>query len=129
LLLWFAGAGTKVHVYESGASKGGFGSFGPETVLEIWLTPDNKVQYVDDGHVFYALAPGIQSMQFVLFATSGCSVVSVWAPARRQRPVGIVWRVWPRTVLQLGAAAVRCARWIGVSYLCCHCRPALSLEC
>ena len=48
-----AGAGTKVHVYESGSSKGGFGSLGPETVLEIWLTADNKVQYVDDGQTFY----------------------------------------------------------------------------
>ena len=59
LLLWFAGAGTKAHVYESGASKGGFGSFGPETVLEIWLTADNKVQYVDDGHIFYTSTKSI----------------------------------------------------------------------
>ena len=42
-----------MHVYESGSSRGGFGSFGPETVLEIRLTPDNQVQYVDDGYVFY----------------------------------------------------------------------------
>ena len=72
----FAGAGTKVHVYESGSSKGGFGSFGPETVLEIWLTADNKVQYVDDGHVFYT---STKSVVWPLHA--GAVVHTVQAPA------------------------------------------------
>ena len=72
----FAGAGTKVHVYESGSSKGGFGSFGPETVLEIWLTADNKVQYVDDGHVFYT---STKSVAWPLHV--GAVVHTVQAPA------------------------------------------------
>ena len=48
-----AGTGTKVAVYEKGSHKGTFGSFGPENVLEIRLTSDGNVQFVDDGYVFY----------------------------------------------------------------------------
>ena len=47
------GGGTRVYAYERGEKKGVFGAFGLRSVLEIRLTPENEVQYVDDGHVFY----------------------------------------------------------------------------
>ena len=59
------GGGTKVHVYESGSSKGSFGAFGPDSVLEIRLTDDNTVQYVDDGHIFYTSTVPISWPLFV----------------------------------------------------------------
>ena len=48
-----AGTGTKVAVYEKGSHKGTFGAFGPNAELEIRITADSKIQYADDGHVFY----------------------------------------------------------------------------
>ena len=51
-----AGTGTKAAVYEKGSHKGTFGAFGPDTELEIRITADSKIQYADDGHVFYTSA-------------------------------------------------------------------------
>jgi len=64
--------GTKVYAYEDGSNKGMFGAFGPGSVLEIRLTPDNKVQYVDDGHVFYT---STKQALYPLFVAAAISTV------------------------------------------------------